>query len=146
MLRSTIIGAAAQGYPVKPLRMLVAFAPGGNVDITARTVAPGLAEWLGQQVLVDNRPGAGGSIATNTAAKAPPDGYTILLASSSVMTNGPALMDPVRGPDVRPCRPGVVGAALHQGRTHPRHRRHHGVARGDPAAGADARRIGCARI
>jgi tripartite-type tricarboxylate transporter receptor subunit TctC len=91
VLLATITGAAAQGYPVKPVRMLVPFAPGGNVDITARTVAPGLAELLGQQVLVDNRPGAGGSIATNTVAKAPPDGYTILMASSSVMTNGPAL-------------------------------------------------------
>jgi tripartite-type tricarboxylate transporter receptor subunit TctC len=91
MLLATITGTAAQGYPAKPVRMLVPFAPGGNVDITARTVAPGLAELLGQQVLVENRPGAGGSIATNAAAKAPPDGYTILMASSSVMTNGPAL-------------------------------------------------------
>jgi tripartite-type tricarboxylate transporter receptor subunit TctC len=100
MFRSSIIGtalftaaavAAAQGYPAKPVRMLVPFAPGGNVDITARTIAPGLSEVFGQQVLVENRPGAGGSIATNAVAKAPPDGYTILMASSSVMTNGPAL-------------------------------------------------------
>lgn len=100
MFRSSIIGtalftaaavAAAQGYPAKPVRMLVPFAPGGNVDITARTIAPGLSEIFGQQVLVENRPGAGGSIATNAVAKAPPDGYTILMASSSVMTNGPAL-------------------------------------------------------
>ena len=100
MFRSSIIGtalftaaavAAAQGYPAKPVRMLVPFAPGGNVDITARTIAPGLGEILGQQVLVENRPGAGGSIATNAVAKAPPDGYAILMASSSVMTNGPAL-------------------------------------------------------
>lgn len=90
LLAATAI-AAAQGYPAKPIRMLVPFAPGGNVDITARTVAPGMAEALGQQLLVENRPGAGGSIATNAVAKAPPDGYTILMASSSVMTNGPAL-------------------------------------------------------
>ncbi len=83
--------AAAQTYPSKPVRVLVPFAPGGNVDITARTVAPELAKILGQQFLVENRPGAGGSIGTNAVARAAPDGYTIMVASSSVMTNGPAL-------------------------------------------------------
>jgi len=88
----TTAGAWAQAYPSKPIRMLVPFAPGGNVDITARTIAPGLSEILGQQVLVENRPGgAGGSIGTNAVARAAPDGYTIMVASSSVMTNGPAL-------------------------------------------------------
>lgn len=82
---------AAQSYPERPIRMLVPFAPGGNVDITARTIAPALGQVLGQQVVVDNRPGAGGTIATDLVAKAPPDGYTLLMASSSVMTNGPAL-------------------------------------------------------
>ncbi len=82
---------AAQSFPERPIRMLVPFAPGGNVDITARAVAPGLGQALGQQVIVDNRPGAGGTIATDLVAKAPPDGYTLLMASSSVMTNGPAL-------------------------------------------------------
>jgi len=81
----------AQSYPERPIRMLVPFAPGGNVDITARTVSPGLSQALGQQVIVDNRPGAGGTIATDLVAKAPPDGYTLLMASSSVMTNGPAI-------------------------------------------------------
>lgn len=88
----TATGAWAQAYPSKPIRMLVPFAPGGNVDITARIIAPGLSEILGQQVLVENRPGgAGGSIGTNAVARAAPDGYTIMVASSSVMTNGPAL-------------------------------------------------------
>lgn len=81
----------AQSYPERPIRMLVPFAPGGNVDITARAIAPALGQALGQQVIVDNRPGAGGTIATDLVAKAAPDGYTLLMASSSVMTNGPAL-------------------------------------------------------
>jgi tripartite-type tricarboxylate transporter receptor subunit TctC len=81
---------AAQ-FPEKPIRLLVPFAPGGNVDITARTIAPALGKALGQQVIVENRPGAGGIIATDAVAKAPPDGHTLLMASSSVMTNGPAL-------------------------------------------------------
>jgi tripartite-type tricarboxylate transporter receptor subunit TctC len=84
-------GVSAQTYPAKPIRMIVPFAPGGNVDITARTVAPGLSQILGQQVVVENRAGAGGIIGTDVVAKAAPDGYTLLMASSSVMTNGPAL-------------------------------------------------------
>lgn len=85
-------GAAAQSYPAKPVRLLVPFAPGGNVDITARLIAPGMTELLKQQMLVENRPGGvGGSIGTNAVAKAAPDGYTLMVASSSVMTNGPAL-------------------------------------------------------
>lgn len=87
----TATGAAAQSYPAKPIRVIVPFAPGGNVDITARTIGPALAGVLGQQVLVENRPGAGGAIGTNAVAKAAPDGYTLMVASSSVMTNGPAL-------------------------------------------------------
>src|SRR5690349_13026036 len=83
--------AFAQQYPSKPIRMIVPFAPGGNVDITARTVAPGLSQILGQQVVVENRAGAGGIIGTDVVAKSAPDGYTLLMASSSVMTNGPAL-------------------------------------------------------
>jgi tripartite-type tricarboxylate transporter receptor subunit TctC len=69
----------------------VPFAPGGNVDINARNIGPGMAELLGQQVIVENRAGAGGTIGTDVVAKAPPDGHTLLVASSSIMTNGPAL-------------------------------------------------------
>jgi len=84
-------GVFAQPYPAKPIRMIVPFAPGGNVDINARAVAPGLGQLLGQQVIVDNRAGAGGTIGTDVVAKSPPDGYTLLMASSSIMTNGPAV-------------------------------------------------------
>jgi tripartite-type tricarboxylate transporter receptor subunit TctC len=84
-------GAAAQTWPARPIRVLVPFAPGGNVDINARNIGPGMTELLGQQVIVENRPGAGGTIATDVVAKAAPDGYTLLVASSSIMTNGPAL-------------------------------------------------------
>ena len=87
----TASGASAQTYPARPIRMVVPFAPGGNVDINARAVAPGLGQLLGQQIIVDNRAGAGGTIGTDVVAKSPPDGYTLLMASSSIMTNGPAV-------------------------------------------------------
>ena len=71
--------AAAQGYPAKPVRMMVGFAPGGGVDTAARIVAQGLSDLWGLQVVVENRPGAAGSVATEVTAKAPADGYTIML-------------------------------------------------------------------
>jgi tripartite-type tricarboxylate transporter receptor subunit TctC len=70
--------ALAQQYPAKPIRLLVGFAAGGPSDVAARTIAQKLTEKWGQQVIVDIRPGAGGNIATEIAAKAPPDGYTLI--------------------------------------------------------------------
>lgn len=76
----------AQSYPTKPIRMIVPSSPGGGTDLTARPVARKLSESWGQQVIVDNRPGAGTIIGTDMAAHAPPDGYTILVAPSSITT------------------------------------------------------------
>jgi tripartite-type tricarboxylate transporter receptor subunit TctC len=88
-------------YPERPIRIIVPFAPGGNIDITARIVAPGLTERLGQPVVVENRGGAGSRIGTEMAAKAAPDGYTLLLGSSGSLTINPVFspkvaFDPVR--------------------------------------------------
>jgi tripartite-type tricarboxylate transporter receptor subunit TctC len=91
LLACTASGVLAQNYPTRPIRMIVPFAPGGNVDINARAVAPALGQALGQQIIVDNRAGASGIIGTDAVAKSTPDGYTLLMASSSIMTNGPAL-------------------------------------------------------
>jgi tripartite-type tricarboxylate transporter receptor subunit TctC len=83
--------AIAQPYPAKPIRMVVPFAPGGGSDLVGRVLAQKLGAALGQQVIVENRAGAGGRIGTEVVAKAPPDGYTLLFATSSVMVTAPAL-------------------------------------------------------
>jgi tripartite-type tricarboxylate transporter receptor subunit TctC len=98
-----IAGAAgAQQYPAKPVRILVGYVPGGGVDTTARIMAAALTEFWNSQVIVENRPGAAGNIATELAAKAPPDGYTLVLCNIGSHAITPARFkarltyDPVR--------------------------------------------------
>ena len=79
--------ASAQSYPVRPIRLIVPYAPGGGVDIVARALAQELTKRLGQQIIVDNRTGAGGNIGSDVVAKATPDGYTLLIASPANAVN-----------------------------------------------------------
>jgi tripartite-type tricarboxylate transporter receptor subunit TctC len=82
LLAASVGGAFAQGYPSKPIRWIVAFPPGGGADVLSRMLSPKISEALGQQMIIDNRGGAGGNIGAEIAAKSPPDGYTILFAYS----------------------------------------------------------------
>lgn len=83
--------ALAQAYPNKPIRLIIPFPPGGATDIIGRTLAQKLSTQLGQTVLVDNKPGAGGTLGSAEAAKAAPDGYTLLLATTSTHSIAPSL-------------------------------------------------------
>jgi tripartite-type tricarboxylate transporter receptor subunit TctC len=93
--------AAAQGFPSKPVRLVVPFAPGGTTDLLARVIAEPLGQALGQTVIVENKAGAGGSLGAAEVAKAPPDGHVLLMSSVSTMATNPAInpsipYDPVR--------------------------------------------------
>ena len=91
--------AVAQSYPTKPVRIIVGYPAGGPTDMIARTVAQKLSPALGQQVIVDNRPGASGMIGAELAVKAPPDGYSLLVSTDNLWI-GPFLQkvpyDPIR--------------------------------------------------
>jgi len=101
MLGALAGSAPAQTYPSKPVRMLVPTTPGGSVDTLARTIGPKLAERWGQQIIVDNRPGAGGTIAGDLTAKAPPDGYVLMLGTIAALCTNVSLQkkipyDPIK--------------------------------------------------
>ena len=82
---------SAQNYPTRPIRLIIPFPPGGSTDTYARVISPKVSESIGQQVVIDNRTGAGGAIGAELAAKAPADGYTIRLGQTANLAIGPAL-------------------------------------------------------
>ncbi len=100
--RRTLLGAAAlplaapalaqEGFPNRPLRLIVGFTPGGATDISARAIAPKMGEALGQPVIVENRPGAGSNIATEVVARSPADGHTLLLATLGALVVSPMVI------------------------------------------------------
>src|SRR5262245_64416337 len=83
--------ARAQPYPTKPVKLIVPFAAGGPIDVMGRLVAQWLSSALGQQVVVDNRPGASGAIGTRAAVAAEPDGHTLLIGSVTTLATGPVI-------------------------------------------------------
>ncbi len=87
--------ATAQTWPARPIRLIVTFAPGGGADFMARAIAPPLGEQLGQTVVVENRAGANGVVGADIAAKAPPDGYTLLLGAAGTLAVAPHLGEPL---------------------------------------------------
>lgn len=95
------IAARADDYPSKPVRIVVPWPPGGNIDITARTLAPALGEALGTTIVIDNKGGAGGTIGMSAAIKAPPDGYTLVLGSTATVTVAPSVY---KGVDYNPLK------------------------------------------
>ena len=92
-IAAAIAGSAslAQSYPVKPVRLIVPFPPGGNTDTLGRLMAQKLTDAFGHQFFVENRAGGGGIIGADAAAKSPPDGYTIFFGTTGALSSAPAL-------------------------------------------------------
>jgi tripartite-type tricarboxylate transporter receptor subunit TctC len=104
--------AAAQDYPNKPIRMVVGFPPGGGTDVVARILVPRISELLGQPIVIDNRPGATGTVAAGQVAKAPPDGYTIMMGHVSVNAIAPSLFSNLSYDVLRDFAPIAIAAAV----------------------------------
>jgi tripartite-type tricarboxylate transporter receptor subunit TctC len=110
-LAASCSAALAQSYPVKPIRLIIAQAPGSATDVVSRTVGMKLSEALGQSIVVDARPGAGGTLGTEIAAKAPPDGYNLFMANNSTHGSNPALYQKLPYDAIRDFAPIIFVAA-----------------------------------
>ena len=112
--------ALAQDYPGKPIRMVVGFPPGGGTDVVARIITPRYSELLGQSVVIENRPGATGTLAAGQVAKSPPDGYTIMMGHVSVNAIAPALFSNLSYDVIKDFAPiGIAAAVPHFVTVHP---------------------------
>ena len=112
--------AIAQTYPSKPIRLIVPNTPGGGTDTVARAIADKVAPALGQQIIVENRGGAGGAIAAEMVARAPKDGHTLLLGSAATLITGPALITNRRYDPIKDFAPvSLVGTTAYMFVTHP---------------------------
>src|SRR6267143_2727785 len=110
--------AWAQDYPDKPVRMVVGFPPGGGTDVVARILAPQLSELLGQPLVIENRPGATGTMAAAMVAKSPPDGYTIMMGHVSVNAIAPSLFANLQYDVIRDFAPVAIAASVPRSEEH----------------------------
>ena len=111
ILATAALPAYAQTYPAKPIRVIIAQAPGSATDVVTRTIGSKLQESLGQPLVVDARPGAGGTLGTDIAAKAPPDGYSLFMANNSTHGANPALYTKLPYDAVKDFAPIIFAAA-----------------------------------
>jgi tripartite-type tricarboxylate transporter receptor subunit TctC len=117
---SSSMQALGQDYPSKPVRMIVGFPPGGGTDVVARIIVPRFSELLGQPVVIENRPGATGTVAAGVVAKSPPDGYTIMMGHISVNAIAPSLFANLSYDVIRDFAPvGIAAAVPHFVVVHP---------------------------
>jgi len=103
---------SAQEYPSKPIRMVVGFPPGGGTDVVARILAPRMSELLGQPIVIENRPGATGTLAAGQVAKSPPDGYTLMMGHVSVNAIAPSLFSNLQYDVLKDFAPVAIAAAV----------------------------------
>src|SRR4051794_14127056 len=112
--------AQAQNYPTRAITLVIPFAPGGSTSIVGRAIADKMSEVLGEKVVVDNRPGAGGTVGTKAVAKSEPDGYTLLLGYTGTLAIGPSLYKNVGYDPRRDFAPiGLIGNAPNSLVVHP---------------------------